>query len=55
MNQYVRTNKHKDINFGYNKWIDAWINTYQQINIKIKALPKMNESMNELIHINKLA
>ena len=53
MNQYVRTNKHEDRNFSYNEWINAWINTYEQVNIKIKGLPAMNESMNESIHMNK--
>ena len=40
MNQYVRTNKHKD--FSYNEWAKRWINTYEQLIMK-KTLIAMNE------------
>ena len=41
MSQCKGANKYKDRNFSYNEWI----NTYEQINIKIKTLPAMNESI----------
>ena len=38
-NQYIRANNHKDKSFSRNEWI----NTYEQINIKIKGLQWMNQ------------
>ena len=53
MNQYVRTNKHKDRNFSYNEWANRWINTYEQLIIK-KALIAMNEYKKTNKHIKDL-
>ena len=46
MDQHIWINNHKDKSFAWNEWIS----TYEQINIKKKALLKL---MNQHIWINK--
>ena len=36
MNQYIRTNKDKDRDFTRNEWNNEWINTEEQISLKLK-------------------
>ena len=48
MNQCIRTNKHEERNFSYNEWINEWIDTYEQINIKIKSLPEIKGTLMQI-------